>query len=222
MVRQRRDIELPRVRRRCHDQAMGTPQAAPAVRRWAPPPWGGNGWTLAVAQLAAAGILIPFVAAASLWSMWTEYDGLLTIIGMVVLPVVVSMASVAAGLIVGLPIRLIPPVRRWWLSHGGATLGVACSGLAVVVLGTILVRTTADAGASEQSAWLVLLVGWAVFCLGTLHLVWPKRWDGASARRKIRAPASDRRSQSSSSAGSSSTDATSAMNREIPSPSTTR
>ncbi|WZH38287.1 MAG: hypothetical protein PIR02_06365 [Microbacterium enclense] len=154
------------------------PVYGPAARRYAPPPWGNSAGMLALINFFGGGAVVFAVAATSLAGMWTEYDGILTLIGMVVLPVLVAIPSATAAFVIGLPIRLVPPIRRWWLRHGEYTLIGAGAGLLLVVVGTVLVRTSSDAGSTELDGWQVLVAGWVVFCICAMHLVWPHRWSG--------------------------------------------
>lgn len=147
-----------------------------AFRRWAPQPWGDSSGVLALINFFGGGAAIFVLGAIALAGMWTEYDGIVTVIGMVVLPFVVAIPSAVVAFLLGLPIRLVPPVARWWLRHGGYTLMGGAAGFVLVVVGSVLVRTSAEAESPEQVGWHVLLAGWVFFCLCATHTVWPRAW----------------------------------------------
>lgn len=157
---------------------MSMPGDSANVRRWAPPPWGSNGWILLLAQITGAGLVVPIVGAALLLSFCTEYDGLVTLIGTVIVPVVIAIPSIAIALLLGLPVRFIPAWRRTWWAHGGATLVVTAAGLVVAIVGLGLSHAAVGAASTSLAGWWVLLAGWIFFCLGAVHFVWPKRWSG--------------------------------------------
>lgn len=154
------------------------PVYGPTARQYAPPPWGKSTGVLALINFFGAGAVVFAVAVATLAGMWTEYDGMLTLIGMVVLPFLVAIPSAIVAFLIGLPIRLIPPIRRWWLRHGEYTLIGAATGFVIVMVGVVVVRTSSDAGSTDLQGWQVLAAGWAVFCLCAMHTVWPRRWIG--------------------------------------------
>jgi len=167
----------------------GRPAEAP-VGTWTPPPWGRSTGALALINIFGGGAVVGAGAAVSLWGMWTEYDGVLTLIGMVILPIIVAIPSALIVLVIGLPIRLVPPVRRWWLSHGEYTLIGAVGGFIVLIVGVVLARAGAEAGSPGVDGWQFLVSGWSVFCLSTMHFVWPRRWRRSAGARESLPPLS--------------------------------
>ncbi|PCE16414.1 hypothetical protein AUC47_00765 [Microbacterium sp. SZ1] len=90
-----------------HDPATGTdvpPPPSPDVRR---------AWDWLPAQVFATG-LSTFVACALWMSMSDLYSEGLQVVG---LGLGASVITIAAFLL-GLPLRIAPPLRRWWLRHG--------------------------------------------------------------------------------------------------------
>ncbi len=128
-------------------------------------------------------------------AIFGEYDGIFTwAAGLGVTGAVEIGATVlvffATGLIVGilgLPIRLIGPVRRAWLGNGEVTLAGVAAGVVLILVAYLL--GTWSRIRLEQHAydvftphpWL-LLVGWLLLALSLSLLVWPARWLPRHAR----------------------------------------
>jgi hypothetical protein len=129
-------------------------------------------------------------------AIFGEYDGLLTSVvswGIdgaveVIAAIIVFLATGMVVGVLGLPIRLIGPLRRLWLGNGEVTL-------AGVLVGTLLILVSyLPFGRWEQvsfqygtypvftpSPW-PLLIGWFLLALSLSLLVWPARWLPPRAR----------------------------------------
>lgn len=148
--------------------------AAPLSPRPGVPPWGDQWGVLTVLNFFVGGTALWAMAAACIAAMMTEYDGIVTMIGMVVVPVLLAVPSALTALVVGLPVRLIPVARRWWLAHGEVTVIGTAAGFVVLLVGVCVIA--ASGPGSSTPGMPILLVGWGLFCLSVIHVVWPRRW----------------------------------------------
>ena len=57
-----------------------------------------------------------------------DYDGIGVIIGLVLGGLLVPAATISLAVMVGLPVRLIPPINRWWAGNGRIYVLVAAAG----------------------------------------------------------------------------------------------
>lgn len=153
--------------------------AAPLPPRPGVPPWGDQWGVLTVVNFFAGGAAMWAMAAACIGAMITEYDGIVTMIGMVVVPVLLAVPSALIALVAGLPVRLIPVARRWWLAHGEVTVVGTAAGFIVLVVGVGVIAATGQE--SSTPGLPILLVGWGIFSLSVIHFVWPRRWRPAAA-----------------------------------------
>ncbi|WP_336500813.1 hypothetical protein [Microbacterium paraoxydans] len=112
-----------------------------------------------------------------------EYDGITTFIGATVFAVVLSIVSMIAALLLGLPLRLVPVLRAWWLAHGEITvLGVVVGLVACTV--SVVLAGGSRGGASTGWAFVV---SWSVVAFSVAHFVRPRR----RPRREFRGPQDD-------------------------------
>jgi hypothetical protein len=185
------------------DQAIATneapafPAEARPVRtaRWV-------SWVLFLVELVLTSIVVGILSVALVvqltltpGAIFGEFDGIFTWV--VSLGVDAAAEIIGAifvflltGLIVGilgLPVRLIGPVRRAWLGNGEVTV-------AGVVLGVLLIIVAYALGSwgnihQEHGTYalftpspLPLLIGWFVLALSLSLLVWPARWLPRRAR----------------------------------------
>jgi hypothetical protein len=98
---------------------------------------------------------------------------------------------VVTGLVVGiagLPIRLIPPLRRLWLGNGEATIGGVVLGVLLILVSYVPLGAW-ESVAFENGTYPVytpspwpLLVGWFLLAFSLSLLVWPARWLPRRAR----------------------------------------
>lgn len=117
----------------------------------------------------------------------TPFDWALTA-GLELVGIVVLFAvTVTATLLIGLPVRLIPPMRRIWLANGEATvLGVILGVTGIAAAYLLGGWTQVSVGEAMHDVFepspLPLLIGWAVLSVSVMHLVWPARWLPRRAR----------------------------------------
>lgn len=78
-------------------------------------------------------ILIPQMIAALLIGMgyymlamvMTVYDGVLSLIFQPIVGFIITTIAIFSLLVIGLPIRFIRPINRWWRAHWWLTIGLA-------------------------------------------------------------------------------------------------
>lgn len=169
---------------------------APLSARWVP-------WALFAAELVVTAVVIGILSLVLFVQLTLtpgailgEFDSILTwvfslgftaaaeIVGALVLFVVTGMV---VG-ILGMPIRLVGPLRRAWLGNGEVTLvGVGLGVLAIVaayVFGSWgSIKGEFDTYAFYTPNMWVLLVGWLLLAFSLSMLVWPARWLPPRARR---------------------------------------
>ena len=87
-----------------------------------------------------------------------------------------------------LPVRLIAPVRRFWLANGELTItGIVC-GAALLVLAYVPLGSWRSIPFEKgtypvyEPSAMPLLVGWLLFALSLSLVVWPARWMPKRAR----------------------------------------
>jgi hypothetical protein len=160
-------------------------------------------WALLLGQLAITTVVIgilSFVLVVQLTlvpgAIFGEFDGIMTgfvswavdgVTEIIAALIVFFVTGLIVGLI-GMPVRLIPPLRRLWLGNGEATLAGAVLG------GLLILIAYAPFGTWEQvhldhgtypvftpSPW-PLLVGWLLLALSLSLIVWPVRWMPRRAR----------------------------------------
>ena len=95
--------------------------------------------------------------------------------------VIVFAVTMVGTLVIGLPVRLIPPLRRLWLANGEVTIAGIVLGAALILVAYALggwQRVPLEYGLHRvfvPSLW-PLALGWAIFALSLMHVVWPARW----------------------------------------------
>ena len=136
-------------------------------------------WVLLPAQVFLTGLITWLVI-----GEWTAIAGAYTEGLQVIGFAVVSAALTILVFLLGLPLRVAPPVRRWWISHAGWMLGLLGLGTAGIVLsyfvggaGPVYYDEVADwplTDGYEPDAglfWTSLLV----LAFATMHLRPPQR-----------------------------------------------
>lgn len=99
---------------------------------------------------------------------------------------VFTVTGLVVGLL-GLPIRLIRPVRRFWLGNGEVTIAGVVLG-ALLLVEAYLLGTWGNLHQGNRTfavfnpSPLPLLVGWFVLAYSLSLLVWPARWLPRRAR----------------------------------------
>ena len=79
------------------------------------------------------------------------------------------LITFAIVLAVGLPFRLITPLRQRWFVHGGVTVIALAVGVVLTIVGLSLRN-------------VIAVIGWFTFAAALLHLVWPTGWMPPSIR----------------------------------------
>lgn len=181
------------------DQIVAT-NRVPAVgrartARWVP-------WVLFLVELVLTSVVVGILSVALViqltltpGAIFGEFDDIFTwavslgvdaAVEVVAAIVIFLLTGLIVG-IVGLPVRLIGPVRRAWLGNGEVTV-------AGVVLGALLIVVAFALGSwgkvhDEHAMYAVftpspvpLLMGWFVLALSLSLLVWPARWLPRRAR----------------------------------------
>jgi hypothetical protein len=167
----------------------------PRAARWVP-------WVLFLVELILTSIVVGILSVALVvqltltpGAIFGEFDGIFTwVVGLGVDVAIEIIGAIfvflLTGLIVGilgLPIRLIGPVRRAWLGNGEVTIaGVA---LGVLLLGVSYALGTWGSIREEHGTYAVftpspwpLLIGWFLLAFSLSLLVWPSRWLPRRAR----------------------------------------
>lgn len=88
-----------------------------------------EGWVLIPAQVFLTG-LVTFIVVAQYASLAVGYDGGLQVIGYGVASALLTITA----FVLGLPMRIAPPIWRWWVGHSWSmvALFVAASGFIVL------------------------------------------------------------------------------------------
>jgi hypothetical protein len=185
------------------NQATATYQAPAAVlagrrartARWVP-------WALFLIELVLTSIVIGILSIALVvqltltpGAIFGEFDGIFTWVVSLGVDAAVEIIGaifvfVLTGLIVGilgLPIRLIGPVRRAWLGNGEVTIAGVVMGILLIVVAYALgswgnIHQDQGTYAVFTPSPLPLLIGWFVLALSLSLLVWPARWLPRRAR----------------------------------------
>jgi hypothetical protein len=152
----------------------------------------------------AAVIILP--AAIVLWAILVivpdlfVYDGATSFVGWALDALFVGGGGLVIGAVtivivflVGLPVRLIRPVRRWWIANGEiAFVGIGLGGILIVLAWALGSLQTGTQDGIEFRQWVphlwLLLVGWLVFAFSLTHVWWPGRW---RPRRRVGAASSE-------------------------------
>jgi hypothetical protein len=118
------------------------------------------------------------------WPLLFAYDSVLEWVASRVFDVVVVclvalivwLATVVVAVIIGLPIRLVPPVRRWWIQHAYVAFIGLVTGGALLVFAWAFSTIEQHEGYPQwvPNPWL-LLSGWLLFAFSLTHLWWPRR-----------------------------------------------
>ena len=115
----------------------------------------------------AGAVLVP-VSFVLILNTGGAYDGLATMIGYVVAPVILTFLLISAASIVGLPLRLVRPWRVWWRAHRWLSPALAALGLAAVVVSRLW--ATADTWVYEGSEYVSYYPQPVLFAIGAVLL----------------------------------------------------
>lgn len=114
-------------------------------------------------------------------SLMVGYDGLLSVIGPVLGGFIIPPLVIVAAIVVGLPLRLIPVVSRWWAGNGRVYVSVAT--IAVSLIASGFIKTVRQVGEADGIAYDTVtpdpgLVygGWLLMALLLVNASLPLRW----------------------------------------------
>jgi hypothetical protein len=159
-------------------------------------------WVLFLVELVLTSIVVGVLSVALVvqltltpGAIFGEFDSIFTwVVSLGVDAAVEILASIFVFLltglivgIVGLPVRLIGPVRRAWLGNGEVTVAGAVLGILLIVVAYALGawgnihQEHGTYAVFTPSPW-PLLIGWFVLALSLSLLVWPARWLPRRAR----------------------------------------
>ena len=173
--------------------------SGPATRtrtaRWVP-------WVLFLLELVITAVVIGILSLALVaqltlvpGAIFGEFDDIMTwVVGLgftAAIEVVMALLLFGAtGLLVGilgLPIRLVGPLRRAWLGNGELTIAGVVVGLFMIVVAYLFgswgsIDGTFNSYAFYSPSPWPLLIGWLLLAFSLSLLVWPARWMPRGAR----------------------------------------
>lgn len=148
-------------------------------------------WVMLPLQLLICGAGLFFVGiAASIFAI--EYDGILTLVGLPIFIAYVALVTTVAVVIVGLPLRLAPPLPRWWFGRPRLTQLVAIGAAALLVLSFFVggagwrdepTQEFTDPITVYRPDDTLFLIGWVLTAFALAHL-----WLPVGFRERLPAP----------------------------------
>lgn len=163
--------------------------------RWAP-------WVLFLLQLVITSLVIGILSVVLVLQLTFtpamilgEFDGFTSIFGWGLTGIFEVFGALILFLItglivgvVGMPVRLIGPLRRWWLGNGEVTvIGVILGVIFIIVAyafgswGSLEAEFNTYAFYDPQPD--MLIAGWLLLAFSLSMLVWPARWMPRRIRR---------------------------------------
>lgn len=142
------------------------------------PAWG----SLPIQFFGGGAILGTTISTLSLIGAGELYDGFLSLVGSAIVGATLAVPAMILAALLGLPLRIVPALRRWWMSTGSiVALALAVAGLAGIllsyILGTEIFVTSDQAGVPEgyvrdpSPAWYFGSI--AVAAVGLCHMMFP-------------------------------------------------
>ncbi len=101
-------------------------------------------------------------------ALMVVYDGLLSMIGLMLASVIVPVMAIVAAIIIGLPLRLIPALNRWWAGNGRAYISIAAVAVGLIAAG--FVKTVRQRGEMDGIPYDALTPDPTLVCGGWLLL----------------------------------------------------
>ena len=134
-----------------------------------------------IAAQAVISVAVMFVAGVAVAACAGPYEDMLSLVGWVFWSALAAPLTTVCVLLLGLPIRLMPRLRSWWMDNGELTLLGAGLGAALVVVAFRIGHPgTVSDGDLElrvfQPNVLLLLVGWLLLSFSCAHVRLPRRW----------------------------------------------
>lgn len=148
------------------------------------------GWLVLPAHVVLAGAVLFAVGFAYVFT-GSLYDGFTSWFGYLLIPAIGAGLTVPIVVVIGLPLRIARPLRRWWMTHGGWFVTLCVLGLAVIAAsylvgsaGYLNEPATADTRAFTVFVpdSTIFLVGWFILAFGLAHFWWPLTWRTRAAR----------------------------------------
>ncbi|SDW58752.1 hypothetical protein SAMN04487912_103470 [Arthrobacter sp. cf158] len=140
-------------------------------------------------QLALAfALLVPSWIVFTMAATSREYDGVGSFIGWILGGIIAPPFAILIAVVLGLPLRLVPWINRWWAGNGRIYLLTAAAGLALIVAGYVKpVQESVTAGGTTSTAEIpdggLLFAGWFVIAVLLVNASLPLRWVLGEHRR---------------------------------------
>ncbi|WP_143054060.1 hypothetical protein [Arthrobacter sp. yr096] len=139
-------------------------------------------------------LALAFALLAPSWIVFTmaatsrEYDGVGSFIGWILGGIIAPPFAILIAVVLGLPLRLVPSINRWWAGNGRIYLLTAAAGLALIVAGYVKpVQESVTAGGTTSTAEIpdggLLFAGWFVIAVLLVNASLPLRWVLGEHRR---------------------------------------
>ncbi|MFG6403733.1 hypothetical protein [Microbacterium sp. P04] len=164
-----------------HSSRLAEARAILLTRARRLPPRGDAVEALSLLQFFVGGLALFITAITVMVASTADYDGILSLIGIPLVALVIAVSSMVIAFLVGLPIRLVPRLRAWWLNAGewtliGVLVGLLAMGIAVAVAPTVVVTDAYDSYRERDVNEWALIIAWSLFTFSVAHFVWPRRW----------------------------------------------
>ncbi|MFJ6535811.1 hypothetical protein ACIQH5_06235 [Paenarthrobacter sp. NPDC091711] len=141
----------------------------------------GTAGMMPVSQLALA-----FAVLAPTWfimqvAFMVAYDGLLSMIGLMLASALMPIAAIAGAITIGLPLRLVPALNRWWAGNGRAYISIAAIAVGLVIAGCVkTVRQLGEVDGIPYDTFApdptLMCGGWLLLAFLLVNASLPLRW----------------------------------------------
>ncbi|WP_223944243.1 hypothetical protein [Arthrobacter sp. StoSoilB20] len=180
----------PVVAERHHPQATGQPLPQPGAPRpltlrELPRERSGSTGLAPFSQLALAFAVLAPTWVSFQFSLMVGYDGLLSFIGLALSGLIIPPLAIVAAVVVGLPLRLIPAVNRWW--SGNLRVYASLATITIGLMAAGFVMTVRQVGDLDGIAYdtvtpdpYLLCAGWLLAALLLVNASLPLRWSKKS------------------------------------------
>ena len=139
-----------------------------------------GGLTL-LAQAVIASLVLMSVVIVVLVKTVITYDGIVSFIAWGLAVTILPAMAVCVAVVIGLPVRLIPAVRRWWIGNGEISVAGVLAGYGLTFY--TFLSGKEESGIEEgihytvhTPNWDALLWGWCLLAFFITHLWIPARW----------------------------------------------
>jgi hypothetical protein len=114
-------------------------------------------------------------------SLMVAYDGLLSMIGLVLVSIMIPIVAIVAAIAAGLPLRLVPAINRWWAGNGRTYVSIAAVAVGLVAAG--LIKTVRQVGEVDGVSYnaltpdpILVCGGWFLLAFLLVNASLPLRW----------------------------------------------